>query len=437
MRFLLKSYLDSRPEKLLPYLPPDLVNLVVNKINPTDSDLFNFQIKYILLKTIDSSILFEKDLRNLLNTLNSSEHDLQQFVERVAVSDRYWDNPSFIHVEYDAFANNTDKTTKIQETYIQSIDSKFIYKNYNHLYIRSDYYKDVPTRKHHLLNFLHFMFELLIASEDKMNIFDLTNLIDTYYTDTTDFQNTFRILCMYFKQEYNILLPTTFSYMIQFQKISHIQPTSFRSMNDINTIITKILLDSAKMMHLDIIKFLWKFVKIHDLQEVLYYNIFLEKFSNIKSVPNTNALEWFLQQTLMDTNDNTVLHKYWWLRLHKKTNIQNPLIPRIEFILDLARKQNGNMYTSTFDHYEFLHPFFFTPHNFDSSMLKFAEIILRHPLYVNYNLDRIMTTLNELINQRNNNNVGFYNNDDHEQEQDYINTVTDIIRTHQRQMYPQ
>jgi hypothetical protein len=31
MRFLRKSYLDSRPEKLLPYFPSDLVNLVVTK----------------------------------------------------------------------------------------------------------------------------------------------------------------------------------------------------------------------------------------------------------------------------------------------------------------------------------------------------------------------------------------------------------------------
>jgi hypothetical protein len=167
--------------------------------------------------------LFEKDLRKLLNVLNSSEHALLQFVEDVAVSDRYWNNPSFIHVEYDAFESINDKNTKIQETDIQSIDSKFIYKNYNHLYIRSDSYKDVPSRKRHLLNFL----QLLIASEDNMNIFDLANLIDTYCTDTTDFQNTFRILCMYFKQEYNILLPTTFSYMIQFQKISHIHSVEF------------------------------------------------------------------------------------------------------------------------------------------------------------------------------------------------------------------
>jgi hypothetical protein len=183
-------------------------------------------------------------------------------------------------------------------------------------------------------------------------------------------------------------------------------------------------------MHLDIIKLLWEFVKIHNLQEGLYYNIFLESFSNIKSVPNTNALEWFL----MNMNDNNVLHKYWWLKIHKKTSIQNPLIPRIEFILDLARKRNGHMYTSTFNHYEFLRPFFFTGHNFDSSMLKFTETVLQHPLYIyfNYNLDRITTTLNELIDQRTVD-IGFYNNNNtEEQEENYINTATNIIRTHQK-----
>lgn len=396
-KYIHNSYLEFRRNQMLPYLPSDIVDLTVSKLRTTHRDLLRYTSRHLLERTIDPAILFQGKFKEVINALINDENMFSRFIKEVSECDRYWNNPLFKESDYDAFDEDAEDTVK--ETEDQINDRKMIYKYYNHLYTLEDDYKTIQTRRDDIMKYMLFIFELFRVRE-KLNVYELTHIVDTHCPNLGIL--TFRILCMYFKHEYDILLPTTFSYLMFFKE-SEYSAENPRAKYTYDALLGMLSM-AAQRMHLDIVVLFWDIVVDNAYREILFSNIFEGK-SDLECVPDTSALEWFLGQC------RTLLFVDWWLVVvHSKSNrplsngkpTQNNWV-RLEFILDLALRREGDMFRkeNRFDKDGFLLSFLVTQEKLEPSRLWYVGAILKHPLFLTHNLDRVRGSVNDLIAEHN------------------------------------